>query len=398
MIIKSMLDTDLYKITQLQAVLHQFPSAIVEYRFKCRTEGIDFRAYEADIIKEVMKLCQLRYTKDELEYMKYLKLFKPDMLEFCRLFQYNYNYIYIHASENGELHVHIKGPWVHTIGFEVPILSIISEVYSKDMTTDYEGADRRTIIKIGLIKHFYEQTNIPFMFAEFGGRRRHSLEAQINALRLFKEHTYYPVQNYGLVGTSNVMLAKELELKPIGTMAHEWLQAHQALYRVEESQVMALENWAKEYRGALGTALSDVIGMDAFLYDFDGYFARLYDGTRQDSGDPIEYANKMIKHYENIGIDPMTKSIVFSDGLNMPTALELTQLFYKKIKTSCGIGTNITNDFPDFKALQIVLKMVSCNGTPVAKLSNTPGKTMSQDQAYLAYLNDVFHKRIHKNR
>lgn len=397
MIIQSHLDKDAYKATMQQAVFELFPTAIVEYSFKCRTEGIDFRAYEAEIIKEVMKLCTLRYTKEELEYLGDLGIFKKPILEFWRLFQYNYEFIRIHASDNGELHINIKGPWVYTIDFEIPLLSIISEVYSKDMTMDYEGANKRTMDKIELIKEFYEKTGIEFKFIEFGGRRRHSLDAQINAIELFIEHAYAPKHGYGMAGTSNLMLAKKYNIPAKGTMAHEWLQAHQALYRVEESQVMALMNWAQVYKGDLGMALSDVIGLDAFLYDFGPYLAKLYDGTRQDSGDPVQYGERLIRHYADMNINPMTKTVMFSDGLDMTKALELTKHFNGRINTIAGIGTHITNDFPDFKALQIVLKMITCNGRPVAKLSNTPGKTMSPDKAYVQYLTDVFNKRIQNN-
>jgi len=395
MIIESMIDNDWYKFTMQQAVLHQHPGAVVEYQFKCRTENIDFRAYVDEIIKEVNKMCtQLRFQKDEIEFMGDTGLFKPDTLQFWKIFRYDYSFIHIRADDEGTLHVHIKGPWIHTILFEIPVLSIISEVYCKDNTVDYEGANKRTMAKIDLINKFYADTGIEFVFAEFGGRRRHSVQAQRNALTLFKEYCYAPTHGFGLVGTSNPMFAKEMGLIPIGTMAHEWLQAHQALYRVEESQVMAFEHWAKEYRGDLGIALSDVICMKAFLYDFDMYFAKLFDGTRHDSGDPYQYGEQMIKHYNSMKIAPTTKTIVFSDGLTISDALNLAKYFHKRIKNSAGIGTHITNDFPEFKALQLVLKMVTCNGRPVAKISNTTGKTMSNDDGYVQYLKDTFNKRV----
>ena len=383
MIITSPLDNDLYKFTMMQAILHQHPGATVEYLFKCRTEGIDFRPYEGDIIKNINRMCtELHFDKESLEYLGDLRFLKTDFIQFLKLFEFDYDYIKIVASDDGELHIRIKGPWLHTILFEVPVLSIVSEAYSSDITTDYNLADERTRVKAELLK----ETGLNV--AEFGGRRRHSRVAQFNALKILKD-----VCPNNLAGTSNVYFAKELGIPAIGTMAHEWLQAHQALYKIADSQFMAFENWAKEYRGDLGIALSDVIGLNYFLHDFDMYFSKLFDGTRHDSGDPYTYANAVIKHYEDMNIDPSTKTIVFSDGLDVPKAIELWRTYSNKIKVSAGIGTNLTNDF-DFRAPQIVLKMTRCNGQPVAKISDNPKKGMCTDESYVAYLQKVFDERI----
>jgi len=391
MIITSALDNDLYKFTMQQAILHQFSGAEVEYQFKCRTDGIDFRGYLDEIIREVNKFCRNTiFTKLELEYMGDTQRFlKKDYLQFLSLFKFNYDYIKIVADEKGTLHVNIKGPWLHTILFEMPILQIVSEVWSKDQGLDYDEADRRTALKAKYIKDMSDKLGMLIMFAEFGGRRRAAVNAQRNALKIFKKEC-----PNNLIGTSNVMFAMEMNLRAIGTMAHEWLQAHQALYRVADSQTMAFENWAKEYRGDLGIALSDVIGLKYFLHDFDMFFSKLFDGTRQDSGDPLVYGEEMIKHYESMKIDPKSKSIVFSDGLDFQKAAVLLEKFGKRIKTSFGIGTHITNDFPGFKALQLVLKMTKCNGNPVAKLSDSAGKTMCLDKEYVNYVRTVFDRRI----
>jgi nicotinate phosphoribosyltransferase len=191
-------------------------------------------------------------------------------------------------------------------------------------------------------------------------------------------------------GTSNVYLAKKLGMTPIGTMAHEFMQAFQALdVRLRDSQKAALEAWVHEYRGDLGIALTDVVGMDAFLRDFDLYFAKLFDGLRHDSGDPYIWGDKAIAHYKKLKIDPKTKILTFSDGLNLDKAWELHQYFKDRIKTSFGIGTNLTNDM-GITPINIVLKLVECNGQPVAKLSDSPGKTMINNNTYLAYLRQVF--------
>lgn len=383
MIITSMLDNDLYKFTMMQAVLHQHPSAMVEYLFKCRTDNIDFRPYEGDIIKNVNRMCRdLVFEKEDLEYLSDLRFLKPDFIQFLKLFRFDYDYIDIKADSEGTLHINIKGPWLHTILFEVPILSIVSEVYSTDMSQDYKLADNRTMAKAEMV------AKTGLKVAEFGGRRRHSKQAHQNALTILKDNC-----PNNLIGTSNVLMAKELGLTPIGTMAHEWVQAHQALYKVEESQSMAFENWAKEYRGDLGIALSDTIGLKYFLRDFDMFFSKLFDGTRQDSGDPYTYANAMVKHYESMNIDPLTKTIVFSDGLDFESAIALWHAYHDVIKVSAGIGTNITNDF-DYRAVQIVLKMIRCNGQPVAKISDNPKKGMCTDQPYADYLQKVYNRRL----
>lgn len=389
MIINSILDNDLYKFTMMQAVLHQFPGAMVEYSFKCRTPKVDFRAYAPDIIREINQMCQnVVASQEDLDYLGSLRFIKKDFIEFLRIFRFNYDFLFIKTDDAGGLHIRINGPWLHTILFEVPILAIVSEVYSRGQNQNFDYFRQRTLEKAESIKLLKDDG---FKFADFGTRRRHSLEAQRTALDVFK---HWCPDN--LVGTSNVMLAKEFGITPIGTMAHEWLQAHQALgYRISDSQKAAFENWAKEYRGDLGIALSDVIGLDAFLLDFDMYFAKLFDGVRQDSGDPDTFAMKMIQHYEKMRIDPRTKTIVFSDGLDFKKAVELWQRYRDKIRISFGIGTYLTNDF-GFKPLQIVLKMVECNDQPVAKLSDSPEKGMCNDKGYVEYITKVFSEKIRR--
>lgn len=383
MIIESMLDNDVYKFTKMQAILHQHPSVTAEYMFKCRTSGIDFRPYVGEIIEEVDSMCRdLRFMKEELEYLGDLRYMRPDFTQFLKHFQFDRDYINIGIVNKYDLDIRIAGPWLYADPLEVPVLSTVSQVYSQDHSENYEYADARTLDKANLIK------DTELKVADFGGRRRHSVKAQRNALTILKDNC-----PKNLVGTSNVMFAKELGLTPIGTMDHGWLQAHQALYRVADSQYMALENWVKEYRGDLGIALSDVIGLKAFLYDFDTYFSKLFDGSRQDSGDPYEYGNALIKHYKDMNIDPMIKTIVFSDKLDFEKALDLAGYFCGRIKTSFGIGTFITNDF-DFEALQIILKMTGCNGQPVAKVSDSPGKSMCPDRGYEEYIKEAFNKRI----
>jgi nicotinate phosphoribosyltransferase len=302
---------------------------------------------------------------------------KPDYVDFLEDFTFKRRYINIKNNAQG-LSIDIEGPWVQTILFEVPILAIISETFAEMRTESFRG------MMYGLNKIDEQLPFINYLFADFGTRRRFS--KSYHYLVLEKLLKLVPKN---LVGTSNVELAKKFGIKPIGTMAHEWLQAHQALARVVDSQKAALDVWAHEYRGDLGIALSDVVGFDAFLNDFDKYFAKLFDGCRHDSGDPYIWGEKLIKHYESLGIDPLTKSAVFSDGLNFDKAADIQNHFENRIKTSFGIGTFLTNNC-GFKPLQIVLKMIECNKKPVAKISDSPGKGMCNDSSYLTYLKQTF--------
>lgn len=386
MIIKSLLDTDLYKFTMMQVVLHHFPAAQVEYRYKCRTQGVDLVPYLDEIRDEVRALCALRFTDDELAYLSGLRFIKSDFVDFLGLFHLPERCIHIEKGEQpGEIAITVRGPWLHTILFEIPVLAIVNEVYFRNtrQQPDWEEGRQRLKDKIQLVRQASDLEH--FRLADYGTRRRFS--------RTWHEEVLQTLQTglgKHLVGTSNVDLAMRNGLIPLGTMAHEYLQACQALGpRLRDSQVFALEMWAREYRGDLGIALSDVYGLEAFLRDFDMYFCKLFDGARHDSGDPFEWGERLLAHYQANRVDPRDKTLVFSDSLDFPKAIELARRFEGRCKVSFGIGTNLTNDL-GYAPLQIVMKMVRCNGQPVAKVSDAPEKTMCDDPAYLAYLRQVF--------
>lgn len=384
MIIHSLLDTDLYKFTMMQAVLHQFPGAQVEYRFKCRNGDVALAPYAAEVNREVDSLCELRFREDELDWLRALRYVKSDFVDFLALFHFNRKHIDIRADGN-DLAISIKGPWLHTILFEVPVLSIVNEVYFRNTqpTPDLVEGRKRLASKLALVRDLPD--NLAFSFADYGTRRRFSHAWQREVLATVRAES-----SGAFVGTSNACFAKELGLLAVGTMAHEWLQAAQALGpRLADSQRWAFQKWADEYRGDLGIALSDVAGLKAFMRDFDMYFCKLFDGARHDSGEPIAWGEAIIAHYLANRVDPRSKSLVFSDGLSFPRAIDIARHFQGRAKTAFGIGTNLTNDL-GYTPLQIVLKMVRCNGQPVAKLSDTPAKTMCDDASYLAYLKQVF--------
>jgi nicotinate phosphoribosyltransferase len=396
MIITSLLDTDLYKFTMMQVVLHQFPGAQVEYRFKCRNPGIALGVFEAEIVEEIRALCQLHFQESELAYLRSLRFIKSDFVDFLGLFKLNEKYISVHALDTGELEIGIVGPWLHTILFEIPVLAIVNEVYFRNTqkVPDFPEGRRRLDTKIAQLRSDGLQD---LKIADYGTRRRFSRAWHEEVMRVLcaglgtqRSPGHASLQPGQLAGTSNVFLAMKLGLIPLGTMAHEYLQASQALGpRLRDSQIFAFESWAKEYRGDLGIALSDVYGMSAFLRDFDMYFCKLFDGARHDSGDPFDWGERMLDHYARNRVDPRTKTLIFSDGLTVPRTIELYQQFRGRCQLAFGIGTNLTNDL-GYEPLQIVIKMVRCNGQPVAKLSDTPSKNMCQDEKYLAYLRQVF--------
>lgn len=394
-IINSLLDNDFYKFTMAQAVLHNYPAAWVKYKFKCRSGDVippmmTREQFVKEVVKQIKAFCELTFTGSELSYLRNIRFFTPDFIEYLRIFEPNYAYVHCYIDHFGEFQIVVEGPWISTILFEVPLLAIVSEVYSANrgvyMSSRTREGNERLTEKIDYIKSsIHRDALLDFWFADFGTRRRFSFEWQSSVLSRLKkcipEH---------LIGTSNLFFAKEFNLTPIGTMAHEWVCAHQHLGGdLERSQINAFKTWVEEYQGELGIALSDTLGFAAFLKDFNLFFAKLFDGCRHDSGDPFAWCKLLINHYHELGIDPSTKTAVFSDGLNMNIAVDLFKEFHPKIKTSFGIGTNLTNDV-GVDPLQIVIKMVECNGSPVAKISDSIGKGMCEDKEYLTYLKKVF--------
>jgi len=388
MIITSLLDTDLYKFTMMQAVLHQFPGAQVAYKFKCRNPGIQLAPFIDEIRAEIKALCQVHFSEEELGFMRAMRFIKSDFVDFLGLFKLNEKYITVSALPDGAIDIQIKGPWLHTILFEIPVLAIVNEVYFRNTQPQphFEEGRRRLAKKIVQLN---DAGLKDLKIADYGTRRRFSKAWQQEVLgSLLQGLGTLPQGRF--TGTSNVLFAQRLGVTPLGTMAHEYLQACQALGpRLRDSQVYGFETWAREYRGDLGIALSDVYGIEPFLRDFDMYFCKLFDGARHDSGDPFNWGERMIAHYKNNRVDPLTKTLIFSDGLTVPRTIELYQRFEGRCQLAFGIGTNLTNDL-GYEPLQIVIKMVECNGQPVAKLSDTPSKNMCEDTNYLAYLRQVF--------
>jgi nicotinate phosphoribosyltransferase len=391
-IITSLLDTDLYKFTMLQTYLHQYPGADGEYRFRCRNRpAFPLAQLKDELEQELDHLCSLRFQPEELAYLRDMRFMRGDFIDFLELFRFRRRFIEVSvpADATDQLEIVARGPLVHVMLFEIFVLAVVSELYFRRFeSAELIGEGRRRLMtKIQQLREFAREPVLrnPYVFFDFGTRRR--------AFRSWHEEVVTTLRRYVpdlFKGTSNVDLARRHRIVPIGTMAHEYLQSHQGLgYRLRDFQKMALENWVKKYRGDLGIALTDVVTMDAFLADFDLYFAKLFDGLRHDSGDPFVWGDKAIAHYHSLRVDPGTKMLTFSDGLDIPKTIELYRHFASRARVGFGIGTNLTNDV-GVEPLNIVMKLVSCNGNPVAKISDAPGKTLCDNRTFIDYLQQVF--------
>ncbi|EGQ7866414.1 nicotinate phosphoribosyltransferase [Vibrio parahaemolyticus] len=407
-IIQSALDFDVYKVNMMSAVAALYPDAMVSYKFIVRSEE-DLSELLPEVKAEVLKLQDVRFTEDEIAYMKRVAPYlKPEFVEALRHFRFNpQSDVSFHnktmSDGSSQLRITINGLWKETILYETIIMSIVSEVRSRQRWSDIPFDQFHTVLedKVRYLKAELERRNITnFKFADMSTRRRFSFQAQRTMLEYLSKEL-----PQCLTGTSNYHLARELDLTPIGTVAHEWFMGHQALVNVRDSQKIALQRWQKMFNGALGIALTDTIGIDAFLKDFDEELSNAYVGVRHDSGCPFTWGEKMIAHYESLGIDPMTKTLVFTDGLNFEQALDICEHFQGRVQVSFGIGTSLANDMGNYvndqgeayQPLSIVIKMVTCNGSPVAKISDEPEKAMCEDIFFLMNLKRRFEQPLDLN-
>ncbi|WP_312090614.1 nicotinate phosphoribosyltransferase [Chryseobacterium sp.] len=369
-LLNSILDNDFYKITMQNAVVKLFPSSVVKYEFINRGKHQFPEGFDVALREAVNKMAELRLTKEEKKFMArtcpYIDLPYLDFLE-----GYHYDSSEVKIQQDGtELSVIVEGLWYRTILWEVPLLSLISELHYE---MNHMERDSNEVVMKRTLDKAESLNNLGVTFAEFGTRRRHSYKVQnlvMEALTKNKRSTF--------IGTSNVHFAMKYGVKPIGTHAHEWFMFHAAEYGFKMANQLALEHWVDVYRGDLGVALSDTYTTDVFFQQFDKKFAKLFDGVRHDSGDPLEFADKTIAHYEKHGINPLFKYIIFSDGLNLEKVEEITNYCNGKIGISFGIGTNLTNDV-GLKPMNIVMKLIGVQSInkewiPTVKLSDEHGK------------------------
>lgn len=384
-VLHTLLDTDAYKLHMQQAVFHHYYDVHVAAEFRCR--GDDLLGIYADSIREQVDAMQhLTLQDDEYQWLSGLPFFKTDYLNWLRDFRYKPEQVTV-TNENGKLDIRLEGPWREVIMWEVPLLAVISELAHRYRSPEMGVAQAVASLenKLAAFTTLTEGLDMSrFRLMDFGTRRRFSREVQQAIVKRLQQESWF-------VGTSNYDLARRLNLTPMGTQAHEWFQAHQQISPdLANSQRAALAAWLEEYPNQLGIALTDCITMDAFLRDFGPEFAERYQGLRHDSGDPVEWGEKAIAHYQKLGIDPMSKVLVFSDNLDLAKAVELYRHFNTRVNLSFGIGTRLTCDIPQVKPLNIVIKLVECNGKPVAKLSDSPGKTICHDKAFVRALRKAF--------
>ncbi len=392
-IIVSLLDTDLYKFNMDQVIFHKHTDLNGEYHFKCRNEGIRFTPEMLEEINaQIDHLCGLLFSKEELDYLRSIRFIKNDYVEFLRLWYPIREYVTTGLSEAGELSVVVRGPLFCAMQFEIYLLEIINEVYFR-MSYDYEVLRASAKERLDQKLAAFQNGTYTFQFAEFGCRRRLSREWEDVVVRRLITETA------NCVGTSNVYLAKKYNIKPIGTYAHEFVQMYQGIDSIPLAYTnhYAMSDWYDEYRGDNGTALTDTITTDLFLLDFNHSMVNNYSGVRHDSGDPYVWGEKILAHYEKYGIDTRTKQLLFSDSLDFDRSQKLYEHFRDRAKVSFGIGTFCSNDTCE-PALNIVIKLQYVNGRPVAKLSDTPGKSMCRDDDYLSYLKRSVQFRLERER
>jgi nicotinate phosphoribosyltransferase len=376
----SILDNDFYKFTMQQCVVKLFPKARARYRFINRGRHVFPEGFAEALRSSVASMSSLKLTAMEKSWLgETCPYLDPVYLDFLQGYCYDPSEVTI-EQQQGELTVSIEGLWYRTILWEVPILCLISENY---YTLQAGTRETNDVIIQKTKEKILAYDALGVTVAEFGTRRRHSYAVQEEVVKTLKQFGQL------FVGTSNVHLARLFATKPIGTHAHEWFMFHAAQYGFKMANTLALENWVKVYRGDLGIALSDTFTTDEFYEVFDKMFAKLFDGVRHDSGDPVQFAERTIRHYDKLGIDPLSKTIIFSDALNYEKVKRIADYCKGKIGVSFGIGTNFSNDV-GLPPMNIVLKMTealpeSQPWTPVVKLSDEPGKyTGTEEEIALA--------------
>ena len=392
-IVISLLDTDLYKFNMDQVIFHKHTDLCGQYYFKCRNKDVVFTKEMADEIKaQTDHLCTLRFTDDELDYLRSIRFIKNDYVEFLRLWHPIRDYVDIKLTDEGELEIVVDGPLFSAMQFEIYLLEIVNEVYFR-MSYDYDTLRKSAEEKLDEKLRMLSDGTYTFSFAEFGCRRRLSREWEDVVIRRLAQETDK------CVGTSNVYFAKKYGLTPIGTYAHEYVQMYQGIDKIPlaYTNYYAMKDWYDEYQGDNGTALTDTVTTDLFLRDFNRSMVNNYTGVRHDSADPYEWGEKIIAHYRKYGVDPRTKLLLFSDSLDFDRAQALYDHFRDKAKVSFGIGTFCSNDTCE-PALNIVIKLQYVNGRPVAKLSDAPGKAMCRDESYLEYLRRSVEFRLEREK
>lgn len=385
MVIKTILDTDLYKFTTSYAYIKLFPYAIGTFTFKDRDETEYTEGFLEALKNEIHNLEMVKLTSEEQEYMTTHCRFLPSVYwEWLSSFRFDPNKIEVWLDEYHHLQMTVTDYLYKVTLYEVPLLAIVSEIKNQFLN---RIPDKQTILdKLADKVNLSNVHQMPF--SEFGTRRRFSFDVQKLVVEYLKEHAQY------CTGTSNCHLAMKYDMRPMGTHPHEWFMFHGAQFGYKHANYMALENWVNVYDGDLGTALSDTYTSDSFLSNFSRKQAKLFDGVRCDSGDEYEFIERLIARYKELGIDPTTKTIIFSNALDFEKALKIYQYCQGKIRCSFGIGTNLTND-TGYQPSNIVMKLSRCKMSlsqewrECVKLSDDMGKHMGSMTEVEACLHEL---------
>lgn len=379
-IITHFTDDDLYKFTMCCAVIENFPRAQVKYSFTDRDHTVYPPGFAAEVMNQIKMLENVVITEEEIAFMKRKCNYIPFWFyTFLRGFRYDSRWVHAEQDAEGHLSIEFEGCWSDTILLEVKVLAIVSELYY-EMTGQLAEMDLADYDKRSFAKG-QRLIEAGCVFSDFGTRRRASFaahESLVRALVRAQEESKGP----GLfVGTSNVYFAMKYDLTPIGTMAHELICAIAGMYGPQMANNLAMKVWAHTFRGALGTFLYDTYGWRIFSLNFSEDYANMFKGLRVDSGDNLDQLDKIVEKYRSLGIDPSSKQVVFSNGLDTDEAIEINAVASKYVKPSFGIGTHFTNDFPGIKPRNIVIKLVAVKITErwdfyneTCKLSEDKGK------------------------
>ena len=385
MIIKTILDTDLYKFTTSYAYIKLFPNAIGTFTFKDRDETEYTEGFLVALKSEIDNLNMVSLAQEELTYMATHCRFLPRVYwEWLSSFRFDSEKIEVYLDEQKHLHIEVTDYLYKATLYEVPLLAIVSEI--KNLFQNHIPDETKLLEKLSEKVKLSNSHHIPF--SEFGTRRRFSFDVQESVVAYLKEHADY------CTGTSNCYLAMKYTMRPMGTHPHEWFMFHGAQFGYKHANYMALENWVNVYDGDLGTALSDTYTSDSFLSNFSRKQAKLFDGVRCDSGDEYEFIERLIARYKELGIDPTTKTIIFSNALDFEKALKIYQYCQGKIRCSFGIGTNLTND-TGYQPSNIVMKLSRCKMSQsqewreCVKLSDDMGKHMGSMTEVEACLHEL---------
>ncbi len=378
MVIQSILENDLYKFSMSHYYQVHYPNAWGTFTFHDRNNTRYTPEFVAQLNEELASLATLSLQPDELAWaVKTIHYIPQCFWEWLCYFRFEPEKIRVWLDEESHLHIEVSDALYKVTFYEIPILAIVSELYHRSIGDGHQTYEELArVMTPRLAEKTTIATNHNLYFADFGMRRRFNSLAERVVIDYMKAHC--PT----FTGTSTVSMAMEYDLKPIGTMAHECFMFQAAVHTPKEANYEVMERWVEVYDGNLGTVLTDTYTVDAFLRNFSMKLAKLYDGVRHDSGDPKEFGDRIIEKYRSYGIDPMSKTIVFSDGLDFPTAASIKEYFAGRIKVTFGIGTNLTCDIPGVRPMNIVMKLKECRINPrqpiygCVKLSDVPGKAI----------------------